>query len=95
MKIRTFFSWYFEIIFFFQIKFFQISLVPIFKKFQTQMSQHDFDHQKKKLKYFPNLCFIARVSDGKKLVFSVYLIIKVQCEHLEFRKWLVIVNKKH
>lgn len=42
------------------------------------MSQHDFDHQKKKLKYFPNLCFIA------KLVFSVYLIIKVQCEHLEF-----------
>lgn len=48
------------------------------------MSQHDFDHQKKKLKYFPNLCFIARASDGKKLVFSVYLIIKVQCEHLEF-----------
>ena len=94
MKIRTFFLGILKS-FFFQIKFFQISLVPIFKKFQTQMSQHDFDHQKKKLKYFPNLCFIARASDGKKLVFSVYLIIKVQCEHLEFRKWLVIVNKKH
>lgn len=90
MKIRTFFSWYFEIIFFFKSVWCQSS-----KSFQTQMSQHDFDHQKKKLKYFPNLCFIARASDGKKLVFSVYLIIKVQCEHLEFRKWLVIVNKKH
>ena len=33
------------------------------------MSQHDFDHQKKKLKYFPNLCFIARASDGKKIGF--------------------------
>ena len=90
MKIRTFFLGILKS-FFFQIKFFQISLVPIFKKFQKQMSQHDFDHQKKKLKY----SFIARASDGKKLVFSVYLIIKVQCEHLEFRKWLVIVNKKH
>ena len=59
------------------------------------MSQHDFDHQKKKLKYPTNLCFIVRASDGKKLGFSVYPIIKVQCEHLELKKWLVIVNKKH